>query len=60
MIFFVGALLKNINPPNIKAAPKYCIHVKCSPSNNPQITATIGITSVVVEANKGVEMCNNL
>lgn len=41
-------------------APIDCIRVSVSPSNIPQMIATIGISKVTVEANNGVEILSNL
>ena len=57
-IYFFGFVRKNISPAMIIPAPINCIYVSFSPSNIPQIMATIGIIKVTVEAKRGDETFN--
>lgn len=57
---FFGWLLKNISPAKIIIVPTHCRMVSDSPSSKPHMIATIGIISVTVEANKGVEILRSL
>lgn len=50
-----GFALKKISPAIIIPVPINCIIPNFSPSKIPQIIATIGISKVTVDANKGVE-----
>lgn len=54
--FITGLARKKIKPANMINPPKPCRSVIFSPSKTPQITATIGINNVTVEANNGVEI----
>ncbi len=50
--FFItlGFALKKISPAIIIPAPANCMALNLSPSKNPQIIATIGISKVTVDA----------